>query len=109
MFYPKSKKEVEVPDRLPVLPLRNMVLFPGIPSQLLVGRQGSLRLVDDALERERLVAVVTQKAVDEDQPGPDGVNEYGVVALVQRAYRLPDNQLQVLVNGLQRIRLGEYL
>ena len=109
MFYPTSKKEIEVPDRLAVLPLRNMVLFPGIPSQLLVGRQGSLRLVDEALEKDRLVAVVAQKAMDEDRPGPEGVNAFGVVALVQRAYRLPDNQLQVLVNGLRRIRLKDYV
>ena len=60
----------KIPEQLPVLPLRNMVLFPGVPTQLLVGREGSLTLVQEALSKVRLIVVVAQKDAGQETPEP---------------------------------------
>ena len=80
----------KIPAQLPVLPLRNMVLFPGVPTQLLVGREGSLTLVQEALDKERLIVVVAQKDAGQETPEPVDLHPVGVVVYLHRAYKLPD-------------------
>ena len=62
---------LSIPEHLPVLPLRNMVLFPGTPTQLLVGRAGSLQLIQDAWEGNRLIAITAQKEGEKEAPQPE--------------------------------------
>ena len=102
------KQDAKISEQLPVLPLRNMVLFPDVPTQLLVGRAGSLQLIQDAWEGERHIAIAVQKEGEEESPGPEDLYEVGVVATIHRVYKLPDNHLQILVRGLQRVQLVEY-
>ena len=97
-----------IPKHLPVLPLRNMVLFTGVPTQLLVGRAGSLQLIQDAWEGDRLIAITAQKEGEEEAPQPKDLHEVGVVGLIHRVYKLPENHLQILVRGIKRARLVEY-
>jgi ATP-dependent Lon protease len=97
-----------IPQHLPVLPLRNMVLFTGVPTQLLVGRAGSLQLIQDAWEGDRLIAITAQKEGEEEAPQPKDLYEVGVVGLIHRVYKLPENHLQILVRGVKRARLVEY-
>jgi len=99
----------EIPGQLPVLPLRNMVLFPGVPTQLLVGREGSLKLVQDILEKQRLVVVVAQKEAQKEAPQPNDLHAVGVVVYIHRAYKLPDGNMQILARGVQRVNLGEFI
>tara|TARA_Y100000588_G_scaffold368434_1_gene436331 strand:- start:9 stop:2360 length:2352 start_codon:yes stop_codon:yes gene_type:complete len=99
---------LSIPEHLPVLPLRNMVLFPGTPTQLLVGRAGSLQLIQDAWEGNRLIAITAQKEGEKEAPQPEDLYEVGVVAVIHRVYKLPDNHLQILVRGTKRMRLVEY-
>ncbi|MEW6752287.1 MAG: endopeptidase La [Candidatus Latescibacterota bacterium] len=94
---------------LAVLPLRNMVLFPSIPTQLLVGREGSLQLVQEAAETGRAIAVVAQRSPEVEEPGPQDIHAVGVSAVIHRALKLPDGHLQILVRGLARVRVAEFV
>jgi ATP-dependent Lon protease len=98
----------EIPEQLPVLPLRNMVVFPGVPTQLLVGREGSLKLVQEVLEKQRLVVVVAQKDAQLEAPEPIDLHAVGVVVYIHRAYKLPDGNMQILARGVQRIGIDEF-
>ena len=108
MADPTQKNQIAVPDQVAILPLRNMTLFPNLPTQLLVGRETSLRLVEQVLEGNRLIGIATQKKSDAEEPAPDDLYDVGVVAYIHRAVKLPDNHLQILVRGLKRVQLREF-
>jgi ATP-dependent Lon protease len=88
-----------------LLPVRNVVLFPNIPTQLLVGHDESRQLVEDAVAADRLIGVFTQIEGDKKNPGTADIHPVGVLALIHRVYKLPDDHLQVLVRGTKRIRV----
>src|SRR3954470_19739826 len=98
--------EVEIPSTLPVLPLKETVVFPESVSPLAIGQERSIRLVDDVLEGERILALVTAKSGAVEQPGWDDLYETGTAAIVHKMIRVPDGTLRVLVQGVGRIRLG---
>ena len=101
--------KVDLPEQLPVLPLRNTVIFPGVPTQLLVGRDGSLQLMRTALEQGRVFAAVAQRDTQVEDPKPEDLYSVGIVGLVHRTFNLPDGNMQVLVRGLQRVELIDYV
>ena len=94
-------------EPIPVLPVRNVVLFPNVPTQLLVGREESRRLIEDAVSDKRLIGVFTQIDPDNENPGTTDLHLVGVLAVIHRVYKLPDDHLQVLVRGTKRIRLDQ--
>ncbi len=96
-------------DDLPVLPLRGVVVYPMMWLPLPVGQERSLRLVEDNLPGNRIIALVTSRNEDEDQPGPDQIHEIGTAAQVHRVLKTPDGTVRLLVQGLERIRIVEYL
>jgi ATP-dependent Lon protease len=98
--------EIKLPKVLPVLPLRSTVLFPMSMTPLTIGRTGSVKLVDEAMAGDRIIAVVAQKSSEVQKPGPDDLYPVGTAALILRMVRLPDSNLNILVQGLQRIRVG---
>ena len=104
----KSTKS-DIPEQLPVLPLRNMVIFPGIPTQLLVGRDGSRELIRTALEQGRVIAAVAQRDVEVEDPAASDLHRIGIVGLIHRTFDLPDGNIQVLLRGMQRVELREYV
>ncbi len=95
------------PETIPVLPVRNVVLFPNVPTQLLVGREESRRLIEDAVAGNRIVGVFTQLDANNEHPGTSDLHQVGVLAVIHRVYKLPDDHLQVLVRGTKRIRLDK--
>ncbi|MBI3303366.1 MAG: endopeptidase La [Deltaproteobacteria bacterium] len=99
----------ELPAQLPILPMRDVVLFPGITGPLAVGREASVHLIEEAFAGDMLVGLVAQRTPTEDKPQPAGLYTVGVAARLHRAQRLPDGTLRVLVQGLQRIKVLEYL
>ena len=101
--------KADLPEQLPVLPLRNTVIFPGVPTQLLVGRDGSLQLMRTALEQGRVFAAVAQRDTQVEDPKPEDLYSVGIVGLVHRTFNLPDGNMQVLVRGLQRVELIDYV
>jgi ATP-dependent Lon protease len=89
--------------------MRDVALFPGISGPLAVGREASVRLIEDASGGNMLIGLVAQRTPSEDKPQPAGLYTIGVAARLHRVQRLPNGTLQVLVQGLQRIQVLEYL
>jgi ATP-dependent Lon protease len=100
---------VEVPTRLPILPLKETVVFPESLTPLAIGQERSIKLIDDVVSDDRLLALVTVRDPSVEQPGWDDLYEIGTAALVQKLIRVPDGTLRVLVQGLSRIRVSEQL
>ncbi len=96
-------------QQLPVLPLRNIVLFPGVSSQILIGRPSSLALAQKVLSEDRLLFAVAQKDAREENPDPEQVHEVGILAQIERSFKLPDGTMQVVMRGTQRVRMLEYV
>ena len=97
--------ELELPSQLPVLPLKDTVVFPDSVLPLAIGQERSVRLVDAAVGGNRLVALVATKDSEIEQPGWDDLHEVGTAAVVQKMIRVPDGSLRILVQGIRRIRL----
>ncbi len=98
-----------LPDALPVLPLRETVTFPETLTPLAVGQARSIKLVDDVLGANRMLAMVASRDPENDEPGPAELYGVGVVGVVARMLKVPDGTLRILVQGAQRIRLGPYV
>jgi ATP-dependent Lon protease len=100
---------LHLPDLLPVLPLREMVAFPNTMTPLAVGQERSIRLVNDALSRDRMLVIVASKDQDIEQPGPDDVYRVGVAGTIARMLKMPDGTLRILVQGGPRVRIDEFI
>jgi ATP-dependent Lon protease len=98
-----------VPQRLPILPLKETVVFPESLTPLAIGQERSVKLIDDVVADDRLLALVTVRDPSVDRAGWDDLYEIGTAALVQKLIRVPDGTLRVLVQGLSRIRVTERL
>src|SRR5690606_37770621 len=92
----------------PVLPLRDIVVFPSMIVPLFVGREKSVRALEDVMREDKHIQVVTQKNAQEDDPEPDGIYEIGTIALVLQLLKLPDGTVKVLVEGLHRAKIENY-
>jgi ATP-dependent Lon protease len=104
----KDEEQPKVPDVLPVLPLRDIVIFPFMIVPLYVSRDRSIKAVDQALAENRMILLAAQKKQDEDDPGPDDIYPVGTAALIMRMLKLPDGRIRVLVQGLSRARIASY-
>ncbi len=100
-----SKEPVRIPGQLPVLPLRDMVVYPFIIAPLSIARRSSIRAVDKALAENRMVLLLTQRDRDEDNPGIDELYQVGTVAVIMRMLKLPDERIRVLVQGVCRAKV----
>ncbi len=99
----------DLPEDLPVLPLRGMVIFPKMVLPLPIGQPRSLRLVEDlAGSDKKLVGLFTSKHPENDTPGPDDIYRVGTLALVVRQTKTPDGSVRLMVRGLERIEIEEY-
>ena len=92
---------------IPVLPMRNMVMFPGVVMPVSVGRSSSLRLVNEANKKNSLIAVVCQKSADTEEPDYNDLHHVGIAAKVLRVLEMPDRTTTVILQGLQRLRLTD--
>ena len=104
----RGDETFEFQDRLPVLPLRDVVVFPYMTIPLLVGRVPSINAVERAVARDRVLLCVAQKRSEVADPGPDEVHEVGTVVRVLQLFRLPDGTLRVLVEGIVRANASKY-
>jgi ATP-dependent Lon protease len=102
---PFEPTDVEIPPALPVLPLKETVIFPQSVSPLAIGQERSIKLVDDVVAGDRVLALVTVKDGDAEQPGWDDLYEVGTAAIVHKMIRVPDGTLRILVQGVGRIKL----
>lgn len=100
----------QIPTELPILPLRGVVVYPQTAVPLTIGQPRSIRLVDDVMAGEdRLIGLVASKDPELDAPGPDDLYSIGTVAIVHRLFRAPDGTIRLLVQGLARFHLGEFV
>jgi ATP-dependent Lon protease len=98
-----------LPDELPILPLRDSVPFPETLTPLAIGQERSIKLVNDTLAGNRMLAMVATRDPEDEEPGPDGLYRTGVAGVVARMLKVPDGTLRILVHGAQRVEIGEFL
>ena len=101
--------KIIVPNEIPVLPLRGTVLFPDLILPIMVGRKRSVRLIDEAMDSDRIIGVITQKRSEIEDPKETDLYTVGVAALILRMIRELDGSQRVIVQGVSRIKIKEYL
>ena len=105
----ENEKQTEIPVVLPVLPLRNIVVFPGMIVPLFVGRDKSIRALEDVMADDKEMLLVSQKDGDQDDPQPGDMHEIGTIGTVLQMLKLPDGTVKVLVEGQSRAQMLDYL
>jgi ATP-dependent Lon protease len=110
-----GEQQLQIPEQLPVLPLRDIVIYPFMIVPLFVSREKSIRAVDEALGENRMIFLVSQRDLDKEEPAGEDLYTTGTVAVIMRMLKLPDGRIRILVQGLARARVeeiadtGEYL
>ena len=105
----REEETFEIEDRLPLLPLRDVVLFPFMTTPLLVGRTGSVNAIEAAVQRDRILFATAQLRPDLVDPERDDLHKVGTVVRILQLFRLPDGTMRVLVEGICRARIKEQL
>jgi ATP-dependent Lon protease len=98
-------KEVQIPDSLPVLPVRDIVVFPYMIIPLFVGREISIKAIDHALSTNRMILLLTQKDLSIENPAVSDLYTIGTVGMIMRMLKLPDGRVKILVQGLAKARV----
>lgn len=104
----KEEKEIEIPDSLPVLPVRDIVVFPYMILPLFVGRDMSIKAIEHSLNTNKMVMLLTQKDLNAENPIPDELYSIGTVGLIMRMLKLPDGRVKILVQGLAKARAVKF-
>src|SRR5689334_19809631 len=104
-----AERSFTVPADVPVLPLRDTVLFPNSFMPLAVAREASVKLIDDAIANSKVIGVFTQKDPSQEEPGEADLHEIGTLTHIHKMFKLPDGSLRLIVQGLTRIRLTKVL
>jgi ATP-dependent Lon protease len=100
-------RPIAVPDELPILPLRDTVLFPNSFMPLAVARESSVRLIDEAISAGKLIGVFTQRDASVEEPQQSDLFEVGTASHIHKMFKLPDGSLRLIVQGLERLTLSE--
>jgi ATP-dependent Lon protease len=104
----EEEGQLNIPEILPVLPLKDTVIYPFTVQPLGVGQERSIRLIDDVMRGDRLVVLVAQKSAEIEQAGPKDIFKVGTVSRVARMIRMLDGTVQIIVQGLERVDIGEF-
>ena len=102
-------QNVEVPDQLPLLPVRDIVVFPYMVLPLFVGREMSIKAIEAALAGNRMIFLATQKALDVENPKPEDIHTIGTVGIIMRMLKLPDERIKILVQGIAKAKVSTYI
>jgi ATP-dependent Lon protease len=106
--FDEDVSDVSVPDVLPILPLRGLVIFPSAIVPLLISRGTSLKLVEDRLQDDRTLGLVSQKNPEDEAPDPEGLYSRGTAGRILKMLKYPDGSVRILVQGLRRIEVLSY-
>jgi ATP-dependent Lon protease len=104
----QETEELKIPEMLPLLPVRDVVVYPYMILPLFVGREMSISAVDKALAGDRLIFLATQKNLGDDDPTPEAIYQVGTVAMIMRMLKLPDGRVKVLVQGLAKAKIVSF-
>jgi ATP-dependent Lon protease len=100
----------QIPPEVPILPLRGLVVYPETAIPLTIGQPRSIRLVDDVVSQDnRMIGLVSSRDPELESPNPQDLYQVGTVAIVHRLFRAPDSTIRLLVQGVARFRLGEFI
>jgi ATP-dependent Lon protease len=106
---PQEEQQVEIPGRLPLLPIRDIVIFPYMILPLFVGRDMSIKAIDDALSGNRMILLVAQKDLNTENPEPGDLYDVGTVGMIMRMLKLPDGRVKILVQGMNKAKIAKYI
>ena len=101
-------KVLEIPQTLPMLPVRDIVVFPYMIIPLFVGRDASIRSVEEALAKNRLIFLASQKDIAEENPTPESIYTVGTIAMIMRMRKLSDGRVKILIQGVAKGRVKNY-
>lgn len=104
----KAMSQQDLPETLPILALRNTVLFPGVVLPITVGRDTSLKLVKDAFSTDRMIGVVAQRSPDVENPTPDDLFAFGTAATILKLIKMPDGTKSIVIQGQRRFQTSAY-
>ncbi|WP_447984360.1 endopeptidase La [Nitrospira sp. Nam74] len=102
-------QNLDIPEQLPLLPVRDIVVFPYMVLPLFVGRDMSIKAIEAALAGNRMIFLATQKALDVENPTPDDIHSVGTIGIIMRMLKLPDERIKILVQGISKGRIQEYI
>ena len=105
----EKEKEIEIPQSLPVLPIRDIVVFPYMILPLFVGREMSIKAIEHSLGTNKMVMLLTQRDLNAENPSPSDLYPVGTVGLIMRMLKLPDGRVKVLVQGLTKAKTVKFL
>ncbi len=103
-----EEKDVNIPDNLPVLPVRDIVVFPYMILPLFVGRDISIKAIDKALAGDRMVLLATQKEPEVENPTTDDLYKIGTIGVIMRMLKLPDGRVKILIQGLTKAKVVKF-
>ncbi len=103
-----ENEEISIPDQLPLLPVRDVIVYPYMILPLFVGRDASIRAVNEALSKDRLIFLAAQKEIADENPTPDNIYPVGTIAMIMRMRKLPDGRVKILVQGLMKGTAVDY-
>lgn len=101
--------EISIPGELPLLPIRDIVVYPYMVLPLFVGRESSIESVNEALSGDRLILLASQKDASVEDPKEEDIYQTGTVAIILRMLKLPDNRIKILVQGVKRAKIKNFL
>ena len=104
-----EKQVLEIPGNVPLLPVRDVVIYPYMILPLFVGRGLSIKAVDEALNKDRFIFLVAQKDSSVEEPEPDQIHTMGTIAMVIRMLKLPDGRVKILVQGVAKARIKNFI
>ena len=102
-------KVLEIPATLPVLPVRDIVVFPYMIIPLFVGRDNSIRAVEESLAKNRLIFLTSQKEVTEENPSPETIYTTGTIAMIMRMRKLSDGRVKILIQGVAKGKIQKFV
>ncbi|HET8579889.1 MAG TPA: endopeptidase La, partial [Nitrospiraceae bacterium] len=106
---PQDLQNIETPEQLPLLPVRDIVVFPYMVLPLFVGREMSIKAIEAALAGNRMIFLATQKALDVENPRPEDIHKVGTIGIIMRMLKLPDERIKILVQGTAKGKVVEYI
>ncbi|MCB0363123.1 MAG: LON peptidase substrate-binding domain-containing protein, partial [Bdellovibrionales bacterium] len=101
-------KVIDIPKTLPMLPVRDIVVFPYMILPLYVGRESSIRAVEESLAKNRLIFLASQKEITEENPSENSIYRVGTIAMIMRMRKLSDGRVKILIQGISKGRILEY-
>src|SRR5213592_3968767 len=105
----RDTQPLEPPEQLPLLPVRDIVVFPYMVLPLFVGRDMSIKAIEAALAGNRIIMLAAQRSLEVENPTPQDIHPVGTVGMVMRMLKLPDERIKILVQGLAKARIEEFV